>query len=156
MLNRGNAGVDFPTGPARRLLRSVQSDRVRRDRAQVLPNLGLNRKQKKQVSKIAKARALGLGETKYHQLSNPGVEVTSAGRLIPLTSGIPKGNDDNDRIGDKVMLTKFQFNFQFTGPADDTQNLCRLILFFWMRTTDPTMSDILDTSYPSVNTPMAP
>lgn len=110
---------------------------------------------RRQVAKIASQVQLNKSETKYIDFDSA-VNVDYNGTMTPLLN-ISQGTTDQTRNGDKITLKNIKMSF-FSGLAD-TYNVVRFIIFVWKgeNSTDPTVSDILHSSYIGAGSaPLAP
>lgn len=73
-----------------------------------------------------------------YNLQDAGASVTAAGTIYALSGAISKGDDENNRQGDEILLKSIFIRFDVTH--DDSTNVFRLILFRWMGEGVPTSS----------------
>lgn len=85
-------------------------------------------------------------EKKFYDVTATGTQSSTA--TVVNLSNIAEGNDYNQRDGNSILLQSIQGRFILQMNAAATQTLFRCIIFQDMdqRGTDPTVSDILETT----------
>ena len=108
--------------------------------------------QTKTVNKIVDKRMNTKSEHKELNVQGTGSS-SYAWTLSPVISTfIPQGNGDSQRIGDKIRIKQVDFKASYTYA--DSSNTCRVVLIRWLANNTPSASQIF-TDDSSVYAPLS-
>ena len=80
-------------------------------------------------------------EHKFHDVQDGGTAISNAGFMFTLTSGLAQGDLTTERDGASIFAEYLMLRYSVLA-ADSTQSF-RVVVFRWLRTGAPTVSQVL-------------
>lgn len=122
---------------------------TKRKRTESISGVGMKRtklfKVPVSVKRFVKKQINVTKEHKYFDTSFNLQTIPIAGNVDQLST-VPQGNTDTTRVGDKILPTSLEMNFQFVAVPADVTNYIRHIVFRWKPNTvsvTPAVASIL-------------